>query len=154
MKRRLMDILADPDNNEIWPLKLLVFKSRIEAPKIDPKPHESTGLYCKFYCHKKDKFLVTDPNGENEKTLPREELDKIVKFDECKECNKEVIEEAVIYHNHNDEIKWFPVIDEITVMYPLELREYKYEIKFLKKHHDELKKLGITKPIAKMDEKE
>ena len=46
MQYRLMDILADPDNPEIWPLKLKVFKSEKRERHNKPGPHESTGLLC------------------------------------------------------------------------------------------------------------
>ena len=87
-----MDILADPDNPEIWPLKLKVFKSEKRERNNKPGPHESTGLLCKFYCYKFDSMLVNDPLSENEKTKEKAELDKITNYNTCLEC----IEEEVI----------------------------------------------------------
>lgn len=144
MQLRLMDILADPDNPEQWPLKLKVFKSEIRNRKVKPHAHETTGLLCKFFCQKFEKFLVSDPLGKDEKTLPREELSKITALDTCYECVKEEIIDGILYHENEKRLKWFIIDREIPVMYPLELREKKMEEAFINRYEAECKDIGIT----------
>lgn len=145
MQRRLMDILADPDNPSIWPLKLKIFKSDMRDRKIIPHPHEN-GLLCKFYCHLKDKFLVSDPLGDSEKSLPKDQLSKITNFEQCVECIKLEIIDGMIYHSENDEIKWFIIDREIPVMYPEELRDQSQERIFITNNKKECDDLGIVAP--------
>lgn len=145
MQRRLLDILADPDNPLIWPLKLKIFKSEEKERKIIPHPHEN-GLFCKFYCHLKDEYLVSNPLQNDEKSLSQEDLDKITSFDQCTDCIKLEIIDGMLYHNQNKEIKWFIIDREIPVMYPLELRDVSQERLFIENYRDECAKLSIQKP--------
>ncbi|MHA2098628.1 MAG: hypothetical protein ACW99A_08065 [Candidatus Kariarchaeaceae archaeon] len=145
MQRRLLDILADPDNPSIWPLKLEIFKSEERDRKIIPHPHEN-GLLCKFYCHLKNEYLVSDPLGENEKALSVEDLNEISNFDQCTNCIKLEIIDGILYHNENKEIKWFIVDREIPVMYPLELRDISQERIFIENNKENCEKLGIKAP--------
>jgi len=145
---RLLDILADPDDPSKWPLKLKVFKSESKDRKQIPRPHESSGLLCKFYCYRKDSYLVTDPLGENEKILEQSELDKIVNLTECHECIQEEIVDGLLYHGEDSDLKWFIIDREIAVMYPLEIRDAEQERKFIEKYLDEMKKFGIEEPYS------
>ncbi|OLS19055.1 MAG: hypothetical protein HeimC2_43020 [Candidatus Heimdallarchaeota archaeon LC_2] len=145
MQRRLLDILADPDNPSNWPLKLDIFKSEEKERKILPHPHEN-GLLCKFYCHLKDQFLVSDPLGEEEKPLDEEKLLKITTIDECFQCIKLEIVDGMLYHNNDDEIKWFMIDREIPVMYPIELRDISQEQLFISNFKEQCENLGIKSP--------
>ena len=145
MQRRLLDILADPDNPNNWPLKLEIFKSEERERKILPHPHEN-GLLCKFYCHLKDQYLVTDPLGETEKPLSEDELLKISNINQCFNCIKLEIIDGMLYHNNDDEVKWFMIDREIPVMYPSELRDRSQEKIFISNFKDQCDNLGITSP--------
>lgn len=148
MQRRLLDVLADPDAPDFWPLKLEIFKSEERERKQPTHPHPN-GLYCKFYCFLKDKYLVSDPLGDDEAPLPKEEVEKITTLDECYTCTKLEVIDGVLYHKKQDSVKWFMIDREIPVMYPLELREYNAEQEFIEKYKSEFQKLGIKGPIAK-----
>lgn len=147
MQFRLLDILADPDNPEIWPLKLEIFNSITKERKQFPKPHSTTNRYCKFYCYSKDKFLVSDPLGNEEKTLPQEEIEIFLSLDDCKECIKTEVTEGIIYHEKDEKRKWFIIDEEIPVMFPLNLRDKRQEKEFIEKFKTECQKLGIEKPF-------
>ena len=144
MQLRLMDILADPDNPSIWPLKLKIFKSIEKERNVKPHPHDTTGLLCKFYCKKYETFLVTDPLGENEKTLSNDKLDEITNLEKCYSCISTEVIDGIIYHEKNEKLKWFIIDREIPVMYPLNLREKKMEEDFITRYKSECDKLGIT----------
>ncbi len=131
-----MDILADPDDPDQWPLKLKILKEEKREIEKTPMPHESTGLLCKFYCYRKDKYLVSDPLGKNEKVLPNEELSKIVTLDECYECIKTEVLDGILYHDNKGERKWFIVFDGIAVMHGLEERNTRVENAFFRKYPD------------------
>lgn len=111
-----------------------------------PQVHSSTKRLCKFYCYYKNEFLVSDPLGDEEKSLPLEMIDKLVSLDDCKNCFSEEIIDGIIYHEKGG-MKWFIIDDEIPVMFPLELRDGKQEEKFIKKFGDDCKEMGITKPF-------
>ncbi len=110
--------------------------------------YTSTQRLCKFYCYYKNEFLVSDPLGDNEKSLPLEKIDQLVNLDDCKKCFSEEIIDGIIYHETKG-LKWFIIDDEIPVMFPLELRDVPQEKKFIKKFRDECKEMGITKPFNK-----
>lgn len=148
MQKRLMDILADPDDPNIWPLKLKVFKSEMRDRETMPQVHSSTKRLCKFYCYYKNEYLVSDPLGEEEKSLPLENIELLVSLDDCKNCFSEEIIDGIIFHEEK-ELKWFIIDDEIPVMFPLELRDIKQEEKFIKNFSDECKEMGINKPFNK-----
>jgi len=142
-----MDILADPDNPNHWPLELKVFKSEQRERQEKPHPHDSTGLLCKFFCKKFDSFLVNDPLGENEKTKSKEELADITDLKTCYSCIEEEVIDGVLYHQKEDELKFFVIDREIPVMYPIELRDNEIEQNFINRYPDECKELGIVKPF-------
>ncbi len=148
MQFRLLDILADPDNPDIWPLKLEIFTSKEMVREIIPEPHKSTARYCKFYCHTKDAYLVSNPLKDDEKTLDISEIEKIVSKDDCLNCLKTEVIDGILYHN-DDKLKWFIIDDEIPVMFPLELRDENQEIRFIEKYKSECKRIGITEPLKK-----
>lgn len=145
MQRRLMDILADPDNPDYWPLKLEIFKSEMRKREKLPHPHEN-GILCKFYCHQQDKFLVIDPLGENEQSLSKDKIDKITVLQNCYECIKEEIIDGILYHIREEKIKWFIIDREIPVMFPIDLRDVKQERKFISNYKADCAKLKINKP--------
>ena len=101
-------------------------------------------MLCKFYCHLKDEYLVGDPLGDNEKPLSKDELEKIVSFDDCTDCIKLEIIDGIIYHENFEKLKWFIIDREIPVLFPVELREKKTEKDFLKRYAKETSELGIT----------
>jgi uncharacterized protein YbaR (Trm112 family) len=144
MQLRLLDILADPDDSSRWPLKIHIINKETRKRENKPVPHESTNLLCKFYCAKNGEFLVSDPLGENETTLEKSKLDKIVKLGECYDCIKDEITEAIIYTEVEGKIKWFIVDREIAVMYPLNLRDRKQEESFFRKHPGVFEVLNLT----------
>ena len=142
MQIRLLDILADP-NTKDWPLKLHIFKKVTKEREIEAPPYEETGLYCRFYCAKNNVFFVKNEQGE-EKRIPKEKWDKKITIEECKECIKEEIIEGVLISERKDgEKQWFPIVDEIPVMFPDELRDKGIDARFMEKYKEELKKIGI-----------
>ena len=145
---RLLDILADPDDPSKWPLKLKVFKSEIKDRKQIPRPHENSGLLCKFYCYRKNKYLVSDPLGDDEKLLEKSELDKIVTLKECHECIREEIIGGLLYHGEGSDLKWFIIDREIAVMYPLDIRDSEQERIFIERYPNEMKENGIKEPYS------
>jgi len=134
MQIRLMDILADPDNPDIWPLKLRILREETREVNTKPFPHKSTNLLCKFYCYKEGKYLVNDPLGENEKTLSPEEIAKISSLDKCYECIKTEVQDGIIYHDKNEKRKWFIVFDGIAVMHGKANRNSRVEGAFFQKY--------------------
>ena len=134
--------LADPDQPDNWPLKLNILKSEERERSHEPTPHKENGLLCKFYCYRKDAFLVSNPLEDNELQLTKDQLARIIKFEECLICFKTEVIDAVLYHDKETPRKWFFVDREIAVMYPLELRDKKQEKAFFERHPkivDELK---------------
>lgn len=134
MQLRLLDILADPDEPNRWPLKLHVIDSEIRTREHKPIPHKETNRLCKFYCARKDKFLVNDPLQDGETTLPTQEIDAIISLDECYECITTEIVNGILYYDLPSTRKWFLVDREIAVMYPANLRDIKQEKAFFAKH--------------------
>jgi len=148
MQLRLLDILADPDNPKHWPLKLKVFKSEQREREKQPHPHDSTGLLCKFYCHKYNAYLVEDPLGPNEKTKSKKELAEISTLDKCLSCIEEEVIDGVLYHEKEEKLKFFVIDREIPVMYPLELRDEAIEQNFINRYSEECKEMGINSPYT------
>ncbi len=146
MQLRLLDILADPDNPQNWPLEIVVFKSEYRERSKRPIPHPETGLYCKFYCAKKKRYLVNNPLGEQEKTLPKHEIEKIVTYEECTKCFEEEIIDAILLYKDENGLRYFIVDREIPVMYPDSLRDRKQERAFFNRYRDRIKELGINMP--------
>ncbi|MCH8906757.1 MAG: hypothetical protein IH840_06685 [Candidatus Heimdallarchaeota archaeon] len=145
MQRRLLDILADPDNPDNWPLELEVFKMEERKRKKLPHPHPN-GLLCKFFCYLKKEYLVSNPLGDDEKPLDQDKLEKITNIDTCYNCIKDEIIDGVLYHNKDKELKWFIIDREIPVMFPENLRDVVQERIFHDKYPAEMKKMGIDKP--------
>ncbi len=148
MQVRILDILADPDKPDVWPLKLKVFKSEMRERENLPHEYGSTGLLCKFYCHRNEAFLVSDPLGEDENPLEKEELDKITNLEKCHECIKEEVIDGVLYHEDGGSMKFFVVDREIAVMYPMELRDGSIEQNFINRYPAECKEMGIEAPYT------
>lgn len=146
MQKRLLDILADPDNPDIWPLKLKVFKSEKRERKSFPRTYGESGRLCRFYCYRNDELLVKNPLADNETFLTQEAVSKLVTLDDCKECFSEEIIDGIIYHEEGDSLKWFIIDQEIPVMFPVSLRDEAQEKKFIKRYENECGKLGIVYP--------
>lgn len=149
MQLRLLDILADPDDPSRWPLDIHVITQETRERTTELIPHKSTGLLCKFYCARKKEFLVSDPLGDNEKTLSSTELNEIVTFDECKTCVEDEIIDAIIFYDVNGTKKWFLVDREIAVMYPLNLRDPKQEKAFFNRHKGIFENLNLSYDIVR-----
>ncbi|MHA2089660.1 MAG: hypothetical protein ACW98K_02275 [Candidatus Kariarchaeaceae archaeon] len=147
MQRRLLDVLADPDNPDYWPLELKIIKSEMRDREVNPHPHEN-GLLCKFYCNTKNKYLVNNPLDDDETQKKKDELAAIVSLDECYECIKEEIIDGIVFHNKEESTKWFIIDREIPVMFPLELRDNDQEKKFIAKYKQECNDFGINKPYT------
>jgi len=145
LQRRLLDILADPDNPDNWPLELKVFKMEERDRKKLPHPHPN-GLLCKFFCYLKKEYLVSDPLGESEKPLDPDKIAKMVNIDTCYKCIRDEIIDGVLYHNNNKELKWFILDREIPVMFPENMRDIPQERIFYDKYSVEMKQMGIEKP--------
>lgn len=143
MQFRLLDILADPDNPNNWPLKIKILRSENRNRSKEPYPHDETGLYCKFYCARKQAYLVENPLEEDEKPLSKDELMEIVTIEECKVCYQEEIIDAILFHENEGRVRYFIVDREIPVMYPDNLRDPKQEIAFFKRYPEEANWLEI-----------
>ncbi len=145
MQLRLLDVLADPDKPERWPLQLKVLKSETRTRSVDPIPHKESGLLCRFYCARKSKYLVENPLQEDERVKSKDELEKIVSFDECLTCWKEEIIDGVLYFTLTDSSKRYFIVDrEIAVMYPDELRDPKQEKAFFDRYPDIIQELNLS----------
>ncbi len=141
MQIRLLDILADPDT-KTWPLKLVPFEKITTERDITAPPYEETRLYCRFYCARHDVFFVKEENGK-EIRIPKEKWVKQVDAKDCKTCIKEEIIEGVLISQRNDKKQWFPIVDEIPIMFPDELRDKSIDNSFISKHEKKLKELGL-----------
>ncbi len=142
MQIRLLDILADPDT-KTWPLKLVTFEKITTEREITAPPYEETGLYCRFYCALHDIFFVKEKGGK-EVRIPKEEWAKQINSKECKTCIKEEIVEGVLISQRKDRKQWFPIVDEIPIMFPDELRDKSIDNSFTAKHAKKLKELGLN----------
>ena len=144
MQIRLLDVLADPDMPTRWPLKLKIIESVERERSRHPPPHKETGLLCKFYCAKEQKYLVTNPLQDDEKTLPKEELNKIAMLEKCLQCMKTEIVNGILYYDIDKKKKWFLVDREIAVMYALDLRDKKQEERFFKKFPTVFEEMNLS----------
>lgn len=117
MKYRLMDLLACPYDKS-FPLELIVLKiNKYDERTIKFKKKPACELYCAFLGKKIEELQ-----------------DKPV----CDECIKyEVSEGVLLCHVCN---RWFPIIDEIPILLPDEMREKKEDLDFLQKFKDQLPK--------------
>lgn len=58
-----------------------------------------------------------------------------------------------MYHEKDPKLKWFIIDREIPVLYPIELRDDKQEMDFIKKYKDEMNKFNISEPYNKSKSK-
>ncbi len=142
MQIRLLDILADPDT-KTWPLQLVIFEKTATEREIRAPPYEETGLYCRFYCALHDVFFVKEEAGK-EIRIPKKDWTKQIDIKECKTCIKEEIVEGVLISQRKGRKQWFPIVDEIPIMFPDELRDKSIDSSFTVKHAEKLKELGLN----------
>ncbi len=124
MKYRLMDLLACP-YCKLFPLKLIIFEKKYYGEReIDIKKIPFCEKYCSFY-NKDVEVLSIKPD--------------------CKECIKyEIISAMLICEKCN---RWYPVIEEIPILLPDELRNKNEDIEFLQKYRDKIPKKILEEGI-------
>ncbi|MDT7865100.1 MAG: Trm112 family protein [Thermoproteota archaeon] len=115
MKYRLLDLLACPHCKD-WPLSYIVFNET----HYEYKELKVQTPFCKDYCGLKVDYL----NKIDITTI------------NCTECIKREIVEGIIICNKCN--RWYPIIDEIPIMLPDELRNEKEDKEFLKKWKEKI----------------
>lgn len=110
MKYRLVDLLACPMCKN-FPLKLTVFR---HESRYDPKEVRKCELYCAFHVG-----MVSELPETN-----------------CLECYRFEIIDGVLQCERC--MRWYPIIDEIPIMLPDELRSKSRDFEFLKRWRDVL----------------
>ena len=115
MKYRLMDLLACP-YDKTFPLKLYAMKvNKYEERTLKFKKKPACELYCAFK-DKRVEELEGDPG--------------------CDECIKYEVADGVLYCQSCN--RWFPIMDEIPILLPDEMRNKKEDLDFLSKYKDRL----------------
>jgi len=114
MKYRLMDILACP-YCKVFPLRLVVLEEKIyeERRAVGEPP------LCELYCRFKGK--------------PVKELGSPPPCDEC--IKREIVHGLLICDKCN---RWYPIIDEIPILLPDELRKEKEDLEFLRRFKERI----------------
>ncbi len=108
-----MDILACPYDKH-FPLKLYVFKvNKYEDRKVRFKKKPACELYCEF----KKKYI--------------KDIDEVP---DCEECIKYEVDAGILYCPECK--RWYPIIDEIPILLPDEMRNKKEDLEFLKKYEE------------------
>lgn len=121
MKYRLLDILACPICKN-WPLEFIVFgETRYEYKDLKVKTP-----FCRDYC------------ALNRNYLNNLDISKL----DCAECTKKEITEGIIICKKCN--RWYPIIEEIPVMLPDELRNEKEDRQFLEKWKNKIPSDIIT----------
>jgi len=110
MKNRLMDVLACPICKN-YPLELHVFETTPTKGKTE-EPKSTCELFCSY-----------------EKVKPSE-IDKRVILEQCRQCSGTIIKSGIIICNRCK--RWYPIVEEIPVMLPDDLRDVQDDINFLK----------------------
>jgi len=114
VRYRLLDLLACPMCRH-FPLKLIVFKERIdEGAELPGKPP-----LCEIYCAYMGKKLE-----DMEEKPP------------CEECIKHDVEEGLLYCPACG--RWYPIMNGIPRMLPDDLRPEEEFRRFLEKHLEEI----------------
>jgi len=115
LKLRLMDILACPYDKH-FPLELYILSTNYyKDRKVDVKDKPLCELYC------------------GRKGLKIEELKETP---DCEECLRTEIDEGVLYCPECG--RWYPIMEEIPILLPDELRNKEEDLHFLRKHKDNL----------------
>jgi len=115
LKYRLMDILACPYDKS-FPLKLYIFKvNKYEDREVKFKKKPVCEIFCSF------------------KNIYVKELKEEPK---CEECIKYEVDSGLLYCEKCG--RWYPIIDEIPILLPDELRNKEEDLEFLKKYRDKI----------------
>jgi uncharacterized protein YbaR (Trm112 family) len=117
MKYRLMDLLACP-YDKAFPLELHVLEVRKYPERtVTYKRKPACELYCAFR-GKRVEELQGDPG--------------------CDECIKYEVAEGVLRCPQCG--RWYPIMDEIPIMLPDEMRKKEEDLNFLTRYKDKLPK--------------
>jgi len=122
-----MDILACPYDKR-FPLKLYIFKvNKYEEREVKYKKKPVCEIYCSF----------KDANIKELKEIPS-----------CEECIKYEVDAGILYCDKCG--RWYPIIDEIPILLPDELRNKKEDLDFLQKYKDKVPEIILKegKPWA------
>lgn len=115
MKYRLMDLLACP-YDKTFPLELRILEVRkYEERTLSFKKKPACELFCAFKGRKVEE-LQGDPG--------------------CDECIKFEVAEGVLRCPTCN--RWYPIIDEIPILLPDEMRDKHDDLEFLKKYESRL----------------
>ncbi|RLE82207.1 MAG: Trm112 family protein [Thermoprotei archaeon] len=125
MKFRLLDMIVCPMCKH-FPLRLY----KIDVMQYPERVIEREPPLCELYCGYLGKSL------------------KEIEKPPCEECVKYEVKEGVLYCENCG--RWYPIIDEITILLPDDLRNKREDINFLLKHRDKLPEniLYKSKPYA------
>lgn len=122
MKYRLMDLLACP-YDKTFPLELYVLReNKYEERTVKFKKKPACELYCAFKRMKVEE-LSDDPG--------------------CDECIKYEVSEGVLRCPSCG--RWFPIMDEIPILLPDEMRDKKEDLDFLQKYKERLPEEVVAK---------
>ncbi|MDW8004496.1 MAG: Trm112 family protein [Thermofilaceae archaeon] len=117
MKFRLMDLLACP-YDKTFPLELHVLELRKYEERSSPfKRKPACEIYCSFKGRRVEE-LKEDPG--------------------CDECIKFEVAEGALHCSACG--RWYPIMDEIPILLPDEMRDKKEDLDFLKRHTEKLPK--------------